>query len=137
MAAALLDASDSTICLREPDDHVGWLAEATMIVYESTWVPARPLTNYFPARQHVDERRPLTFEMKEVDSRHLQKNFTLAMKHNVGPQTRRAMQLQLPVPQKRLWEQLDDERKQIVVEALARLIVKATQTQSNKEPMDD
>ena len=43
----------------------------------------------------------------------------------------------LPVPQKRLWEQLDDERKQVVVEALARLIVKATQTQSNKEPMDD
>jgi hypothetical protein len=43
----------------------------------------------------------------------------------------------LPVPQKRLWEQLDDERKQIVVEALARLIVKASQTRNKKEPIDD
>ena len=43
----------------------------------------------------------------------------------------------LPLPQKRLWEQLDDERKQIVVEALARLIVKATRTQNQREAIDD
>lgn len=43
----------------------------------------------------------------------------------------------LPVPQKRLWEQLDDELKQIVVEAFARLIVKATHPPNHKEPIDD
>lgn len=43
----------------------------------------------------------------------------------------------LPVPQKRLWERLDDERKQIVVEALARLIIKATRPQDTKEAIDD
>lgn len=43
----------------------------------------------------------------------------------------------LPVPQKRLWEQFDDERKQIVLEALARLIVKATRPLNHKEPIDD
>lgn len=40
----------------------------------------------------------------------------------------------LPVPQERLWEQLNDESKQIFVEALARLIVKAARARNNKEP---
>jgi hypothetical protein len=59
------------------------------------------------------------------------------------PQTRRAMpQLHLnftdlPVPEERLWEQLNDEPKQIVVEALARLIVKAARAENKKEPTHD
>jgi hypothetical protein len=32
----------------------------------------------------------------------------------------------IPIPETHLWEQLDDEQKRIVVEALARLFVKAT-----------
>jgi hypothetical protein len=46
--------------------------------------------------------------------------------------TRRAMtQLKLnfidiPIPETCLWDQFDDEQKQIVVEALARLLLKAT-----------
>ena len=32
----------------------------------------------------------------------------------------------IPIPETHLWEQIDDEQKRIVVEALARLFVKAT-----------
>jgi phenylpyruvate tautomerase PptA (4-oxalocrotonate tautomerase family) len=35
--------------------------------------------------------------------------------------------IDLPIPEKRLWEQLDDQHKKNVIETLARLLVKATQ----------
>jgi predicted Fe-S protein YdhL (DUF1289 family) len=34
--------------------------------------------------------------------------------------------IDIPIPETCLWEQLDDEQKRNVVEALARLLVKAT-----------
>ena len=34
--------------------------------------------------------------------------------------------LDIPIPETCLWEQLDDDQKRCVVEALARLLVKAT-----------
>lgn len=34
----------------------------------------------------------------------------------------------IPIPETCLWEQLDDQQKRTVVEALARLLVKATRT---------
>jgi hypothetical protein len=43
--------------------------------------------------------------------------------------------IDIPVPETRLWEQLDDEHKQIVIEILARLLVQATRPQ--QEPTDD
>ena len=33
---------------------------------------------------------------------------------------------EIPIPETHLWEQFDDEQKQIVVETLARLLLKAT-----------
>jgi hypothetical protein len=36
--------------------------------------------------------------------------------------------IDMPIPQSRLWEQFDDEQKRIVVETLARLLLKATAT---------
>ena len=39
-----------------------------------------------------------------------------------------------PVPEARQWEQLDLEQKQIVVEMLSRLLVKAIQPEKPKEP---
>ena len=42
----------------------------------------------------------------------------------------------IPVPETRLWEQLDDEHKRIVIEILARLLVQTTQHQQ-QEPTDD
>jgi hypothetical protein len=59
------------------------------------------------------------------------------------PQTRRAMpQLNLnftdiPIPQSHLWEQLDEDQKQIVIETLARLIIKAARANNRKEPTND
>jgi hypothetical protein len=59
------------------------------------------------------------------------------------PQTRRAMpQLNLnftdiPIPQSHLWEQLDEDEKQIVLETLARLIIKAARANNWKEPTND
>jgi hypothetical protein len=44
--------------------------------------------------------------------------------------------IDIPVPEKRLWEQLDDEHKQIVIEILARLLVQTTRPQQ-QEPTDD
>ena len=32
----------------------------------------------------------------------------------------------IPVPETRLWEQFDEEQKQLVIEALARLLTKAS-----------
>jgi hypothetical protein len=59
--------------------------------------------------------------------------------------TRRAMpQLTLnfgdiiPIPERCLWEQFDDEQKQILIEALARLLLKATQgNEKGEEIVDD
>ena len=42
----------------------------------------------------------------------------------------------LPFPETRLWEQLDDEHKRIVIEILARLLVQTTRPQQ-QEPTDD
>lgn len=42
-----------------------------------------------------------------------------------------------PVPEELVWEQVDDEQKQIVVEALARLIAKATRASRHQEPAND
>jgi hypothetical protein len=59
------------------------------------------------------------------------------------PQTRRAMpQLNLnftdiPIPQSHLWEQLDEDQKQIVNETLARLIIKAARANNRKEQTND
>jgi hypothetical protein len=59
-------------------------------------------------------------------------------------QTRRAMpQLPLkflddfPLPETYLWEQIDDERKRIVVEILARLMTKATRAHDPQEQSHD
>ena len=43
----------------------------------------------------------------------------------------------LPLPQTQLWEQLDDKQRQIVVETLARLIVKAVRASNSGEPTND
>jgi hypothetical protein len=42
----------------------------------------------------------------------------------------------IPIPETCLWEQLGDEQKRIVIETLARLLVKATRDQ-NQEPIND
>ncbi len=44
--------------------------------------------------------------------------------------------IDIPVPETCLWEQLDDEHKQIVIEILARLLVQTTRPQQ-QEPTDD
>jgi hypothetical protein len=38
----------------------------------------------------------------------------------------------IPIPETCLWEQFDDEQKRIVVETLARLLVKATRDQKQE-----
>ena len=35
----------------------------------------------------------------------------------------------IPIPETHLWEQFDDAQKQVVIELLARLLVKATRNQ--------
>jgi hypothetical protein len=58
-------------------------------------------------------------------------------------QTRRAMpQLILnftgiPIPETHWWEQFDDEQKQIVIQALARLMLQAARAGNPKETPDD
>jgi predicted Fe-S protein YdhL (DUF1289 family) len=42
----------------------------------------------------------------------------------------------IPIPETCLWEQFDDEQKRVVIETLARLLVKATRDQ-NQEQTDD
>jgi predicted Fe-S protein YdhL (DUF1289 family) len=44
--------------------------------------------------------------------------------------------LDIPIPETCLWEQLDDEQKRSVVEALARLLVKASQTTQQERTND-
>ena len=43
----------------------------------------------------------------------------------------------LPVPEELVWEQLDDEQRQIVAEVLARLITKAARGSQHQEPTND
>lgn len=106
LVCALLNSLENTICLREPDTHVQWLrqvssaAEYTAMiqndfqcirkdiksgqpVLDRSSINGGPLTNYFPKRDTVNERRSVSFEMKAVDTAHLTKDFTLAVKHNV------------------------------------------------------
>jgi predicted Fe-S protein YdhL (DUF1289 family) len=42
----------------------------------------------------------------------------------------------IPIPETCLWEQLDDEQKRNVVEALARLLVKATRITRQEQTND-
>jgi predicted Fe-S protein YdhL (DUF1289 family) len=44
--------------------------------------------------------------------------------------------LDIPIPETCLWEQLDDEQQRRIVEALARLLVKATRI-THQEQTDD
>jgi len=44
--------------------------------------------------------------------------------------------IDIPFPETRLWEQLDDGDKRIVIEILARLLVQTTRPQ-HQEPTDD
>ena len=44
--------------------------------------------------------------------------------------------LDIPIPETCLWEQLDDEQKRTVVEALVRLLVKATRTAHSERTND-
>ena len=43
----------------------------------------------------------------------------------------------LPLPETCLWEQIDDERKRLVVETLARLMTKATRANAPQEQSHD
>jgi hypothetical protein len=58
-------------------------------------------------------------------------------------QTRRAMRqlplsfTDLPLPETRVWEQLDDEPKQAVVQTLARLLSQAVQAHPPQEEAND
>jgi phenylpyruvate tautomerase PptA (4-oxalocrotonate tautomerase family) len=42
----------------------------------------------------------------------------------------------IPIPETCLWEQLDDEQKRNIVEALARLLVKATRIARQEQTND-
>ena len=42
-----------------------------------------------------------------------------------------------PLPEPYLWEQIDDERKRLVVETLARLMTKATRPNAPQEQSHD
>jgi predicted Fe-S protein YdhL (DUF1289 family) len=42
----------------------------------------------------------------------------------------------IPIPETCLWEQFDDEQKRIVVETLARLLVKATRDKNQEQTND-
>jgi predicted Fe-S protein YdhL (DUF1289 family) len=44
--------------------------------------------------------------------------------------------LDIPIPETYLWEQLDDEQKRTVVEALVRLLVQATRTAHQERTND-
>ena len=45
--------------------------------------------------------------------------------------------IDIPIPETCLWEQLDDEQKQIVIETLARLLVQSHAEQSSQEQTND
>jgi predicted Fe-S protein YdhL (DUF1289 family) len=42
----------------------------------------------------------------------------------------------IPIPETCLWEQFDDQQKQIVIENLARLLVKATRDRNQEQTND-
>ena len=42
----------------------------------------------------------------------------------------------IPIPETCLWEQLDDQQKQIVIETLARLLVQATSDKHQEQTND-
>jgi hypothetical protein len=42
----------------------------------------------------------------------------------------------IPIPEAHLWEQFDDQQKQIVIETLARLLIKATRD-NHQEQIND
>ena len=42
----------------------------------------------------------------------------------------------IPIPETHLWEQFDDEQKRIVIETLARLLVKATRDSQQEQTND-
>ena len=44
--------------------------------------------------------------------------------------------IDIPIPETCLWEQFDDEQKRIVVETLARLLVKASRDQNQEQTND-
>ena len=44
--------------------------------------------------------------------------------------------IDIPIPETCLWEQLDDEQKRIVIENLARLLVKATENRHEEQAND-
>lgn len=45
--------------------------------------------------------------------------------------------LDIPIPETCLWEELDDEHKQLVIEMLARLMVNAVRTGESQEAAND
>ena len=45
--------------------------------------------------------------------------------------------IDIPIPETCLWEELDDERKQLVIETLARLMVNAVRTGNPQEAAND
>jgi hypothetical protein len=66
----------------------------------------------------------------------------LNRRHHLGQRRRVMPQLNLnftdiPLPETCLWEQLSDEQKQIVIETLARLLVKATRSGEHREQAND
>jgi predicted Fe-S protein YdhL (DUF1289 family) len=45
--------------------------------------------------------------------------------------------IDIPIPETCLWEQLDDNQKRIVIESLARLVIKATVDKQLEETSND
>jgi hypothetical protein len=44
--------------------------------------------------------------------------------------------IEIPIPETHLWEQFDDEQRRIVIESLARLLVKAVQDRNQEKTND-
>jgi len=44
--------------------------------------------------------------------------------------------LDIPIPETHLWEQFDDAQKQVVIETLVRLLVKATRSHEQESAND-
>jgi predicted Fe-S protein YdhL (DUF1289 family) len=42
----------------------------------------------------------------------------------------------IPIPETCLWEQFDDEQKRVLIETLARLLVKATRNKNQEQTND-
>jgi predicted Fe-S protein YdhL (DUF1289 family) len=45
--------------------------------------------------------------------------------------------IDIPIPETCLWEQLDDDQKRIVIETLARLLVKTTEDKQQEQTSND